>query len=282
MKRLVLLALAGLALLFPPGAPAQIVNPGFETWAAGAPTGWLVNNIPPLATPVTQSATARTGSSSLRGEVVPMVEFGPYGPVAWSYAPTTQRPAALTGYYQFTGVQSDSFAIVALLVKNGIPIAGASFESGAQRTTWTQFTAPFDYANSEIPDSVYIEVVVVPGANDSLHVGSQFLLDDLAFSGTATSVEAEGPVPSSYALAQNFPNPFNPSTLIRYELPSAGHVTLSVFTVLGQKVATLVEGERPAGAHELRFDASNLPSGMYLYRIQSGSFIQTRKMTLAR
>lgn len=282
MNRLVLFAAAGLALVGAMNAVAQIPNAGFETWSAGAPAGWITNNIPALATPITQSSSARTGLSSMRGQVVSFTGLGAYGPVAWAFAPYNQRPAALTGYYQFTSVQSDSFAVVVLLTKGGSPIAGGVFESGAERTTWTQFTAPLEYANADVPDSLYIEVLIVPGADDSVHIGSQFLLDDLSLTGTATSVEIEGSLPQTYALGQNYPNPFNPSTVIRYELPAAGRVTLSVYTVLGQEVATLIDGERPAGVHEVRFDAADLPSGVYLYRIQSGSFTQTRKMALAR
>lgn len=282
MKRSNLVALVGLLLLAHSISLAQIVNAGFETWVAGTPTGWITDNIPPVATPITQSSTARTGSSSMKGQVVNITGAGAYGPWAWSFSPTTQRPLALTGYYQFTGVSSDSFAIVAFLTKGGSYIAAASFDSAVQRTVWTQFTATFEYGSGEVPDSLYIELGIIPGADDSVHIGSQFLLDDLALTGTATSVEGERQVPSSYGLAQNYPNPFNPSTLIRYDLPSAGRVTLSVYSVLGQKVATLVDGERPAGTHEVRFTAADLPSGVYLYRIQSGSFVQTKKMTLAR
>lgn len=282
MKQMVRYAVAGLVLLGAMSAVAQIPNAGFETWSAGAPAGWLVNNIPPLATPITQSSSAHAGLSAMRGQVVSITGLGAYGPVAWAFAPYNQRPAALTGYYQFTSVQSDSFAIVVILTKGGSPIAGGAFESGAERTSWTQFTVPLEYASADIPDSLYIEVLIVPGADDSLHVGSQFLLDDLSFTGTATSVKNEGSLPQAYALGQNYPNPFNPSTVIRYELPAAGRVTLSVFTMLGQKVATLVDGDRPAGVHEVRFDATDLPSGVYLYRVQSGAFIQTRKMALTR
>jgi hypothetical protein len=282
MKRWYVPAFVCLALIAGLTAHAQIPNASFETWSAGVPTGWITNNIPSLATPITQSATARTGSASLKGQVVDFTGLGTYGPVAWAVAPYNQRPAALTGYYQFTSVQSDSFAIFAILSKGGVGVAVGEFDSAVQRTNWTQFTVPLEYYDATIPDSMYIEVLIIPGANDTLHAGSQFLLDDLAFTGTATSVEAEAPIPAAYALDQNYPNPFNPSTLIRYELPASGPVKLSVFTLLGQSVATLVDGEQPAGIHEVRFDAVGLPSGMYLYRIQAGSFVQTRKMTLMR
>ena len=90
------------------------------------------------------------------------------------------------------------------------------------------------------------------------------------------------PYPISFSLAQNFPNPFNPSTTIRYALPARSHVTLIVFNTLGQQVATLVEGETDAGYHEVTFDASHLASGVYLYRLTAGSDVETRKLILVR
>jgi hypothetical protein len=85
-----------------------------------------------------------------------------------------------------------------------------------------------------------------------------------------------------FSLAQNYPNPFNPSTMIRYSLSSKSHVTLKVFNTLGQQVATLVEAVEEPGYHDVRFDGSDLASGVYFYRIQAGSFVQTKKFVLLR
>jgi hypothetical protein len=85
-----------------------------------------------------------------------------------------------------------------------------------------------------------------------------------------------------FALDQNYPNPFNPATTIRYSLPVRTHVTLAVFNPLGQQVAMLVQGERDAGYHEVRFDAGRLASGVYFYRLQAGIFVQTDKLLLLK
>jgi len=88
--------------------------------------------------------------------------------------------------------------------------------------------------------------------------------------------------PVNYTLYQNYPNPFNPSTVIRYALPVAGMVTIDVFNALGEKVSTLLNGQVEAGFNQVSFDATNLPSGLYFYRIQSGDFTSIKKMLLMK
>ena len=89
-------------------------------------------------------------------------------------------------------------------------------------------------------------------------------------------------IPQEFVLFQNHPNPFNPTTTIRYGLPSRAHVSLTLFNTLGQQVSTLVQSEQDAGFHEIRFDGTNLPSGVYFYRMQAGSFTETRRLLLVR
>lgn len=101
------------------------------------------------------------------------------------------------------------------------------------------------------------------------------------------SSEAQEVLPTEFALHQNYPNPFNPFTTITYELPRVSVVTLRVFNVLGEEVTTLVNREEEAGIHTIRWDASNLPSGVYYYRIAAGNhdrqaFTETKKLLLAR
>ena len=89
-------------------------------------------------------------------------------------------------------------------------------------------------------------------------------------------------LPETYSLNQNYPNPFNPSTVINYQLPKSGNVTLSVYNMLGQEVKVLINEFQQAGTYDVKFDASEFSSGVYFYKIQSGSFTDTKKMTLVK
>jgi hypothetical protein len=100
--------------------------------------------------------------------------------------------------------------------------------------------------------------------------------------GVVSAVEPEASSPEGFALAQNYPNPFNPSTTIRYTLKQAGPVKLTVFDLLGHAVATLVDGAQAAGGHSIRFDASDLSSGVYFCKLEAGSRVLTQKMMLMK
>ena len=89
-------------------------------------------------------------------------------------------------------------------------------------------------------------------------------------------------VPSTYVLQQNYPNPFNPSTTIAFDLPRRTSVRLSVYDPLGRQVLTMLQGEKEAGSYTVTFDGSLLASGIYIYRLQAGSFVQSRKMLLTK
>ena len=98
---------------------------------------------------------------------------------------------------------------------------------------------------------------------------------------TGTDDASEAP-PADYSLAQNYPNPFNPATTIAYGIPRTTHVRLRVFDVLGRNVATLVDGIEPPGMHESTLDAARLASGVYYYRIEAGTFAESKRMVLVR
>lgn len=107
----------------------------------------------------------------------------------------------------------------------------------------------------------------------------------LKFEGSlVTSVSNEDylTLPPDFKLEQNYPNPFNPTTIISFQIPAASKVNLEVFDILGRKISTLIDGQLAAGTHQITFDASHLASGLYLYRIQTENFTQSKMLTLIK
>ncbi len=137
-------------------------------------------------------------------------------------------------------------------------------------------------------------LVIPEGVGNTQRIGIQFVgketsetsfifIDNISVGNrnTSTSNEFEE-LPNTFELSQNYPNPFNPSTNINYYLPIGSNVTLEVFNMLGQKVATLVDAPKSAGMHTVTFDAQNLASGLYLYRLSVDSFVQIKRMSLIK
>ena len=151
------------------------------------------------------------------------------------------------------------------------PLSSTSVPAGA--ATWHNgMGTVFDY------------VVTVPGSYD-FHCDNHFLLGMVgSFSSVAAGVESQqvSTRPTSYRLDQNYPNPFNPTTTIEYALPSASHVVLKVYNLIGESVATLVDESRPAGIYRVRYNASGMPSGVYIYKLEAGDFTAAKKLVLLK
>ena len=111
------------------------------------------------------------------------------------------------------------------------------------------------------------------GSPDSIVVSGKGLL---------TAIQDVTLIPTEYELSQNYPNPFNPSTTISFSLPSRSFVSLKLFDVLGREVATIISEEMSAGIYTRQWNATGMPSGVYFYRLQAGSFIDTKKLVLLR
>lgn len=278
-------------------AIAQIPNASFENWTLGEPDGWATSNAAPAYVNVTQSTSARTGTSAVRGEVVnipggvipiqPIIQSGVEG----EGFPISYRPASITGWYQFSPVSGDRFGVNVTLFKGGIAgtaVAVAASADPTARGTYTQFNVPFLYLTGDVPDTCVIQHQIIgPTTGTTWHQGSWFLLDDLAFSGVNDVMEHEA-VPAAFTLDQNYPNPFNPVTRIRYGIAGGGDgmspvdVRLAVYDLLGREVALVVDHVHAPGTYDVAFDAAGLASGVYLYRLQAGNVLMTRTMTVLR
>lgn len=179
------------------------------------------------------------------------------------------------GYVSST--QIDSFKIV---------ISGDATDTAATTVSW-----PSDLANYGVTWTIKPQtgsdwpvtnmltstsVVIGPGKHKNI------IIIKIGAMGTNEVQLYNGNLPSTYILAQNYPNPFNPSTEIRFSIPEGNDISLKVYNLLGQEVATLVNEFKTAGDYRLSFDASGLSSGMYFYRLQSAGHSVARMMSLVK
>ncbi len=140
-----------------------------------------------------------------------------------------------------------------------------------------------------LPDAVLVLDLVTSPTDRRIRVathGNGAYIRDLV--SETTGLEPEGTrIPRAYHLGQNYPNPFNPATMISYELPTESTVDLSIYNMSGQKVRALVSGRKAGGTHQVQWDGRDergipVASGVYLYRLDAGTFSETRKMVLAK
>ncbi len=155
---------------------------------------------------------------------------------------------------------------------------------------WTKYTSnPVLGPSPGQWDGVWIEGPSIIYENDSLFMRYACYNNLLFRIRLATSepfdpvsVEQLKPQASDFLLSQNYPNPFNPGTSIQYAVSSRQFVKLTVYDLLGREIENLVNEEKPEGTYEVIWNAANLPSGVYFYKLQAGDFVQTKKMILLR
>jgi len=137
--------------------------------------------------------------------------------------------------------------------------------------------------NEEDAKAVTIKDTVITGISDSFnYTFPAHSVTAMEFVRNVTGISEHEALPEKFVLYQNYPNPFNPTTTIRFSLPQRSYGTLKVFDVLGREVATLVNGELNAGEHSVVFNAKNLPSSVYFYRLQAGNFVEQKKMVVVK
>ncbi len=267
---------------------AQIPNGDFESWTNGNPTGWLTDNAQGVGAPITQTTDTHGGSSAVRGEVLSI--FGTaYPGYLWNIGQSgkgfaiNQRYASLTGYYKLSPQGNDKFLVWVYFWSKDQVIAGNYGWFGAA-SSYTQFSVPLIYFTADTPDSASIWISASMDTSQTslnANVGTVFFVDDLSLTGTATGVNDNIHV-LSFKLEQNYPNPFNPTTTIKYSVPKSSFVTLKVYDLLGNEISTLVNGEKSAGYYHVQFNASNLASGVYFYRLTAGDKAEVKKLLLAK
>ena len=160
----------------------------------------------------------------------------------------------------------------------GMDMMNVNLKSGSPVQYTISYLDAINFPNNQSSDSIFIELK--DGSIRSYAVSSisalSFINSDLN-----TSIETVTSA-NRYLLDQNYPNPFNPSTTIRYYLPKRQNVTLTVSTLTGKVIASLVQEQQSSGMHQVIWDASRVPGGIYFYRLQAGAFIETKKMILVK
>lgn len=145
------------------------------------------------------------------------------------------------------------------------------------RGEWVSYNIPLTYF-----DNVNLADIFQLKFDGGDRTPTLYLDNIYFFDANATDAEYGDNRPTAFALSQNYPNPFNPTTQIEYSVPETAHVRLDVYDMIGQRVATLVNENMTAGNHTVTFDAGTLASGIYLYRLQAGNTVMTKKMSLIK
>ena len=131
-----------------------------------------------------------------------------------------------------------------------------------------------------------ISAIAADGLNNIWFGNGPLNASGLGFYGDSSTIVSiiahDNIVPVANYLSQNYPNPFNPETVIEYTLSNRSKVSLNIYNLRGQEIARLVNEQQEAGSHKVTWDASNVSSGIYFYRLQAGDFVQTRKMVLLK
>jgi hypothetical protein len=268
----------GISLLF--DTPVITINPGDTTGVAMLFTGYgpryYGTGTPPYSEYADSFLTLVTGDART-------APFTPTG--SWFSS------RALVGeihYDEYIPVEFTSFtaSVLGNMVNLRWSTATELNNSGFQverKTTGTDWAdVGFVNGNGTTTDSKFYSFV-----DRNLKPGSySYRLKQIDFDGSFKYYELPEAVdvglPETFNLSQNYPNPFNPATVISWQIPVNNYVTLKVYDLLGREVATLVNGEKPAGSYQVEFDATQLPSGTYFYTLQAGEFTQTKKMVLLR
>ncbi len=206
------------------------------------------------------------------------------------------------GYVATDQMYFDDYTVVDLL---GVPVELTSFAANVNDGFVTLNWATASETNNQMfeiqrksENSEYVTIGYVDGAGTTTEKQDYSYTDRTVKTGTysyrlkqidfdgryeySPEVEVDVKAPLSFELQQNYPNPFNPTTNIKYNIPTASNVKLSVFNTVGEEVAVLVNGFVPEGRYEVTFDASSLPSGLYICKLQSGNLVQTTKMMLLK
>ncbi len=263
------------------------------TWWSSVPMGTTVQKLKPDAS---TSDFANTGTqNSWPAETV----YNPKRYMQFSFGPKSGYDMTVDSLHLWIGAKGYKEFIGAIYYSthsdfsNPVKLAGdtdtLSEHPSLVDTTFKGIKNGPAYLGlrASVPDGQKLYVRVYPYAPAGKNSSSKYMyIGDVVCYGTTTITTAiqksQPAIASKFSLNQNYPNPFNPTTNITYQIPEKSMVSLKVYNVLGQAVATLVHGEQARGQYNVRFDGSGLTSGVYIYRLQAGNFSQSKELMLIK
>lgn len=262
----------------------NVPNGGFENWTSGSPNSWLANNIPTVATPVTQTTPAHTGSFAVKGTVVSSTS-GNLAPLLESVDLTgtgfavTQAYSTLSFYYKTNLLSSNSFAVLITMKDASHSLVGfAVMGFSGNVSSYTLATVPISYSGSNPVECIIELTVTDTSASGTPMVGSYFIVDDMNLSGLASVQENT----SSVIIANVYPNPANHSASIQYNLAAKSDVQFQIVNAQGKNVHQINLSQQTAGKHQIDFDISSLSNGFYFVRMKTNEGISFARLQIAR
>ena len=248
----------------------EIPNPSFEEWIIGAPVGWFGFGIGQSSdsydgnyAAAIQVLNDNTVPLLIAGEVVPGISI-------------SERYESFKGFYKLNPNGNDFLKVDVIMGLDG-DVVGIGSVQFSEASNWTEFTVPISYSSEETPNDALI-FFSITNDEGTATAGSNAVVDFVSFD-EVTGIEQLRGLTKESVHFKNFPNPFDLSTTISFDIENSTMVSLEVYNLTGQKVSTLLKDELiGTGHHKFRFDSMDIPSGLYFYTLSTDNFIVTRKM----
>jgi hypothetical protein len=223
----------------------------------------------------------KTSGAGVTTQVFTLAPVFPWGSTAVNINAinpgNTPLPVELTS---FTAAYKNSAVTLNWQTKTEVNNYGFNLERRINEGEWDSIIFIEGHGNSNSPKEYsYTDKELFAGGSKFQYRLKQIDSDGSFEYSDVVEVEV---VPDQFELSQNYPNPFNPSTTIRFSLPQAAQIKINLYNMLGEQVASIAEGMYESGYHKVTFNASNLPSGTYIYRLESSDFVQVKKMVLIK
>jgi hypothetical protein len=249
-----------------------VPNPSFENWVIGVPVGWYGFGIG--QTTDSYSGDYAISLHALNDNIVPILIAGEITPGIV----ISERYESFKGYYKLNPNGNDFLKVDVIVGTEDVVMGiGSSHFFATTPGLWFEFTVPIEYSSEGIPNTALI-FFSITNNEQSVDPGSNAVVDMVSFD-LITDIGQVSAISDKNLQLKNFPNPFDLSTTISFTLNKPSKVTLEIYSMTGQKIASLINDKLINQGHkEIFFDSSDLPSGLYFYTLSSDAFIITKKM----